>query len=949
MKSKIIQLNFLLRSSIFTLAILFLTGISVNAQVLLDAHSDAAGASTWNITTTQPNELILISAGGYGTLSTAAGTVTVNGNNATYINEAVYTNGFSFTTSIWAYVAPTVGTYTLVCSEVGQVSPFYFNYAACVYEPAATLTLANITASTINDNAALTNISASITTTVANSYIYGYVIINDNGGTGVVSWNGGLTELDHDYISNGIDGSHAGLTEAVAAPYTINVTDPGASNPYAVITLIVVQPSATCTLTASMGTPTDDLCNGGNNGSATVTASGGVAPYTYLWSPAGGTNATGTGLTAGNYTVTVTDFQGCTGTASVTITQPTPVTISIASQTPVVCSVLGSATANPASGGTSPYTYSWSPSGGTNLTASNLSAGTYTITATDNHGCIGSASVTITQAPSPVSVTIASQTNVTCTSLGSATANPATGGSSPYTYSWAPSGGTNLTASNLSAGTYTITARDNNGCSGTASVTITQAASSVAITIASHSDVTCSTLGSATANPASGGVAPYTYLWSPSGGTNLTASNLSAGTYTITATDNNGCTGSVSVTISQTTSPVSVSIASQTNVSCNTLGSATANPASGGTSPYTYLWSPSGGTNLMASNLSAGTYTITATDNNGCSGTASVIISQSSSSVSITIASKTTLLCDGFGYITAHAATGGTPPYTYLWTPSGGTNLATTTNLTAGTYTITATDSNGCSGTASETISYPSHLSVSATVTGNLNCYGGHDATVSCTASGGTPAYTYYWFPSGGKNSVESGLSGGTYIITVTDSSGCTATAEVTISEPAGMNIKTDSIDVHGSGGCNGQASVTVLSGGAPPYTYKWIAGGQTTDTINNQCTGDYCCIVTDNNGCSQTTCIIIRSTVGIDNLFGNSTDITIFPDPNNGIFTIKGIERGMVLEMYDYLGRNINTVKVTDESMQMNIASQPNGIYLIRILTNDGTLVDQLKMVKTR
>jgi hypothetical protein len=145
-----------------------------------------------------------------------------------------------------------------------------------------------------------------------------------------------------------------------------------------------------------MGAHTYPLCNG-QSGSSTVTPGGGTSPYTYSWSPAGGSNANGTGLTAGNYTVTVTDNNGCTATASVAITQPAIVGITIASQTYPLCNGgVGSATANAATGGTSPYNYNWTPNGGTNLTAA-LSAGNYTITATDAHGCSGTASVSIIQ------------------------------------------------------------------------------------------------------------------------------------------------------------------------------------------------------------------------------------------------------------------------------------------------------------------------------------------------------------------------------------------------------------------------------------------------------------------------------------------------------------------------------------------------------------------------
>ncbi len=157
----------------------------------------------------------------------------------------------------------------------------------------------------------------------------------------------------------------------------------------ATASVTITQPTL---LTATMGAPTNDKCNGGNTGSATVTGGGGTPGYTYNWTPNGGAGATGTGLTAGTYTATVTDANGCTATASVTITQPTPVTATIGVVTNVSCNGgnNGSATVT-AGGGTPGYTYAWTPIGGNTTTGTGFSAGTYTVTITDANGCTGTA------------------------------------------------------------------------------------------------------------------------------------------------------------------------------------------------------------------------------------------------------------------------------------------------------------------------------------------------------------------------------------------------------------------------------------------------------------------------------------------------------------------------------------------------------------------------------
>ena len=218
---------------------------------------------------------------------------------------------------------------------------------------------------------------------------------------------------------------------------------------------------------------TNVSCNGGSNGSAAASASGTTAPYSYSWSPSGGNAATASGLSAGTYTVTVTDANGCTDTRDFIISQPTAIVAIAASQTNVSCNggTNGSATVA-VTDGTPGYTYSWAPSGGNAATATGLSAGTYTVTVTDANTCSTTQSFTITQ-PTALVASAASQTNVSCNggTNGSATV-AVTGGTPGYTYSWAPSGGNAATAAGLSAGTYTVTVTDANTCSTTLSFTI---------------------------------------------------------------------------------------------------------------------------------------------------------------------------------------------------------------------------------------------------------------------------------------------------------------------------------------------------------------------------------------------------------------------------------------------------------------------------------------------
>ncbi|TAL58457.1 MAG: hypothetical protein EPN85_11580, partial [Bacteroidetes bacterium] len=274
-------------------------------------------------------------------------------------------------------------------------------------------------------------------------------------------------------------------------------------------------------------TQTNPVCNNICTGTATAAPSGGTGPYTYSWntSPAQNTQ-TATGLCAGNYICTVTDANGSTATAAVTITQPPAVTTSTNS-TPAACGSNNGSASVTASGGTGGLTYSWAPSGGNASAATGLAAGNYTCTVTDANGCTKTATVTVTSTGVPSVAT--SSTPQTCALGGTATANPS-GGTAPYTYQWC-NGQTTSTATNLSAGSCTVVVTDASGCSTTSTVTITASGNIPVLTTTATAASCGNNNGTATANP-SGGTSPYTYFWNPSAQTTSIATGLSAGSYT---------------------------------------------------------------------------------------------------------------------------------------------------------------------------------------------------------------------------------------------------------------------------------------------------------------------------------------------------------------------------------------------------------------------------------
>jgi len=455
--------------------------------------------------------------------------------------------------------------------------------------------------------------------------------------------------------------------------------------------------------------------------------------------------------------------------------------------------------------------------------------------------------------------------------------------------------------------------------------------------------------GSLTATP-SGGVVPYTYAWSDlSSQSNATASGLSAGTYTVTVQDNSGgCSVTASATITQPYA-LSDNISNSQNETC-LLGYATVT-VNGGTGPYNYSWAPSGQTTATASGLSAGTYTLTVTDANGCAASPSPTLTTIIRYYPLidSISGLTEILCSGSNTGTATVGVrGGQSPYTYSW--SNSTTARRAVSLSAGSYSVTVTDLNGCTTTASVTITQPTVLNASIGSQTNVTCYGQSDGSVSISESGGVAPYTYLWTPNISSTSSASGLSAGSYLCRVYDNNGCSIVVSIRITQPVNLTATIT------EAGCN--LSVNT-AGGTSPYTYAWAPGGQTSSSVTVT-DGTYTVTVNDANGCSATASHTAsgcpsalpsedkKGPINSNSNLVNTTDITVYPNPSNGQFTVAGLETGMIVEMYDYTGRKISTVSAGNNSIQLNISGQADGIYLIRILSKDGVLVDQKKLMKT-
>jgi large repetitive protein len=679
---------------------------------------------------------------------------------------------------------------------------------------------------------------------------------NDGGATATVS--GGQSTFSYVWSNSATTTSITGVS---AGTYTVTVTDTDGCSDTSSVT--ISEPSL---LVASAILDSNISCNNGSDGGATASATGGTMPYTYTWSNSA-TTASITGVVVGTYSVTITDANGCIDSASIEITEPTSLIASSSVSFAIDCFGDPGNAAASATGGTTPYSYSWSI-GSVNAAISEIPAGTYSVTISDANGCTDSASVTLTE-PTAVVASTALDSNESCGgySDGGATA-AATGGTASYTYNWS-NGATTASITGVTAGTYSVTITDANGCTDSASIAISQPPTLVASTTI-NSNITCNGAsdGGATAF-ANGGTGIYTYTWS-NAATTASITGVIAGTYTVTITDANGCTDSETAIVTEPTALVASNTLDST-VSCNGgfNGGATAF-ATGGTQSYTYSWS-NASTNSWITSVAAGTYSVTITDNNGCTDSASVIVTQPSPLVAAAIADSN-VSCNGGadGGATASVVSGGTSPYSYAW--SNASINSWITGVSAGTYSVTITDQNGCTDSSSTTIAEPTAVVASTALDSNESCGGYSDGGATAAATGGTASYTYNW-SNGATTASITGVTAGTYSVTITDANGCTDSASIAISQPPTLVASTT---INSNITCNGASdggATAFANGGTGIYTYTW-SNAATTASITGVIAGTYTVTITDANGCADSETAIVTEPTAL--VASNTLDSTV-------------------------------------------------------------------------
>ncbi len=785
--------------------------------------SDAKGCTAvGSYTITQPTQLTVAQQ--------ALGNVLCNGGNSGWVSVAVNggTANYSFT---WNPANAnndtiqnlTVGTYQLTVTDANNCT------ATGSYS--------------ITEPTALTFGTAATKNIRCRNGSDGFVTISVSGGTGTYTYgwshNAGLNSTTANNIP--------------AGTYTTTVTDQNGCT--ATQTNTLTQPANGMSFNAF--TITNVTCFGGTDGSVTANPTGGLPPYSYQWSVAGSTNQI-SGVAAGTYRVTVTDDSLCTAIDSAVVTQPQQVTV-----TGVVTDVScfggsdGQITAN-ATPAAVPYTYAWS-NGGSGATITGLPIGAYTVTATNQSGCTGTATFNIVE-PTQLVLNQPTIVDVSCFggNNGSITANP-NGGTPTYSFTWSNNASnTNALNGNLTAGTYQVTATDSKNCTVTGSYTVAEPTQLVFTQPATVVNILCH--GAATGSIAvsvSGGTPSYSYNWGGTLPNQSSQSNIPAGNYSVVVTDGKGCTISDNFVL---TEPTAIQLQTQVanNVTCGGGSDGKVYvTAVGGVGNYTYMWSNGSATDT-ASNLSANTvYTVTVTDGNQCTQTATATVTEPVPVVTNPFVTNVRCFLGSDGSIDANPS-GGTPPYTFSWDNGAATQVIT--NLIANAYACTVTDANGCSTTFSNVVSQPGLLQASA-VGIPESCVGTGDGKIAMSAIGGTTPYSFAYtngssvIPVNGDSAFN--LIPASYSVIVTDANNCTASTLVNVGAPE-VDVYAayaDSTSCYGSEYKDGRIRVMGLTAFNAPYQFKLDDGAtfSSTGVFENLNAGMHKIYAVNNFGCDTT------------------------------------------------------------------------------------------------
>ncbi|MBL7771777.1 MAG: gliding motility-associated C-terminal domain-containing protein, partial [Chitinophagaceae bacterium] len=804
--------------------------------MVIDVHNCT---STSTIQITEPTQVQLTLSANNIACNGGTSTITASASGGTSSYSYSLNGGAPQSSNVFTNITP--GTYTVQVSDVNN----------CI----ATSTIL-ITQPT------LVQIDSSIYTTPT--------CIPGNDGTITVFASGGTPT--YQYTAGGANQSSNVILGLSSGTFTITVTDLNGCTATAVQTIL--PPSAPIISSLSS---TNISCFGGSNGSIQVSASGGLGTLTYLLTPGNLSNTTGnySNLLATNYTVTVTDLNNCTVTTIINLTEPTPVQVVTSTADSVLC--FGDANGSiqvVANGGTGVISYTLQPGNIVNTIGNftNLTAGTYTVTGIDAYGCSTSTQLTV-YSPAVLQFITVTHTDETCNNTQDASINAtATGGSGVLTYSLQPGGQSNTTGifTNLSGSTYTLVVTDAHACSSSTTIFIINPAA-IALASLNHTDVLCAgnSDGTITATGAGGNPGGYTFTLQPGGSSNTTGffNGLPTGTYTVTISDVKNCSASSTVVI-LTPSPINFVLNTVVDATCFGVPNGQVyTTITGGTGPFTYVIQPGGITNNLGdfTNVPAGTFTMTVTDANGCSSSVGPFTVNQPPAIVFNLISKKDVTCyggsDGNFQISVN---GGTGPKTLQLAPAIGTFTAPGffDNLSSNTYTITATDGNGCTASSTVFINQNPAIVFDSIVLTSPTCHGDIDGKIHAFATGGSG--TLYYQLNGGLSSTNglfTGLSAATYTLSVNDQLGCLRDSIINLTEPDPIDFL--AIDIK-SAECgenkNGRIIITAM-GGNGDYTYilrPYIRINK-FGVFNDLEAGIYTITIKDYKGCLKDTVVEVN------------------------------------------------------------------------------------------
>ena len=844
------------------------------------------------------------------------GTVTVTGTGSPTGSYTYAYNAGSFSaTSSFSFVA---GTYTV---HVKDANACYYDTTLSVTQPTA-LSVGN----TLHPVSCNVGANGSATVTVS-------------GGTPAYTYS----------LSGGAAVSASTFSSLAAGSYTVVATD--ANGCSITDTFTIAQPAAIVIDSVVIVIPT---CNGGANGTAHIYAHGGTPSLTYANGSGGyGSSAIITSLVAGSYTLHVKDANACIKDTIITVGQPAAIAPTAIVHRPVCSTLANGSVALSATGGTPVYSYA--VGGGAYSTASAfspLAAGTYTFHIKDANACVKDTSITLTDSLH-VSGTFTIAPTLCYGSSDGAIAVTGTGGSSPYMYasgSGAYSSGGSYTG--LTANSYIIHIKDNNGCIKDTTVAVTQPT-----LVLPHVGITqpqCHGNSNGSVNVwGTGGTPAYQFAYNAGAyGTTTIFTGIAAGIDTVWIRDANGCTRDTVIDIGEPSALVITSMM-HTNITCHGGNDGTVTMTAAGAIPaYEYAANTgSWQTSNVLTGLSAGIQAIHVEDSHGCAVDTSVTLTEPTQLV-YAGADTVNPTCEGYtdGSVTLHVA-GGVSPYHYS---DDNITYSTSGNFTAlaeGNYTFYTHDANGCAIDTTITLTGLPHILIGNATADSASCYGAGDGKVTVVASGGVAPLSY-WLA--GTDSVDgpgafSHLYSGSYVVTVTDNRQCKKDTTVFVPQPDELKISFAVTPNDCQGYDNTGAVAAIMRGGTAPYTYAWSMSTADTNVIGGFANGIYTVTVTDAHKCTITD----TATVEYDNCCKPFIPNAFTPnwDGHNDIFRILHKGDMVILEfsIFNRFGERVfytqNENEGWDGIYKGQVAEMGTYYYFARIICgNHNTNVTTLK-----